>query len=55
MNTYVQDDTRESHLDRILPTIRWPMMDSNFLNDIVAQTPWLQNCSEFQVSRIGAM
>lgn len=42
-------EERQGQLGHILPSIRWPMMDSHFLNDVVAQASWLQSCPSFQV------
>lgn len=41
-------EERQGQLGHILPSIRWPMMDSHFLNDVVAQASWLQSCPSFQ-------
>lgn len=45
----VDKEERQSHLDQILTSVRWPTMNNHFLNDIVSHALWLQACPSFEV------
>ncbi len=42
-------EERKPHLAKLIPLVRWSVMDRNFLLDVASRASWLKGCSQFQV------
>ncbi len=51
LNRWLMQDfeERKPHLAKLIPLVRWSVMDINFFQDVVCKANWLKGCPQFQV------